>query len=435
MKKIKVFLLFVGLIYANICIAQSGWIAQESFTKYNLNKVHFVNESTGYIVGDSGSPFPNYGILLKTTNGGINWIKSHFSGGLFDLAFTNNNSGYAVGTLVTFAPAIFMTTNAGTNWSSSALTAYFSSISFINTFTGYIAGQMGRISKTTDSGISWNVQTSGTTQYGFADMFFTNLLTGYVIGNENYNAALIVKTTNAGINWSTNFTFAGKIFNSIYFVNNNTGYIAGGMHETPSFNTGIILLTTNTGNNWLVQINNVYTDLNSVFMVNADTGYTAGGKMGFAFGNIILKTTNGGIEWINQPIPTTRGLNSIIFINSEIGYSVGKWGTILKTTTGGNIVSVQNLSSEIPNNFNLTQNYPNPFNPQTKIKFAVPKSSFTKLIIYDLLGREVTTLVNEELKPGTYEADWDGSNFSSGVYFYKLVAGDFVETNKMVLMK
>lgn len=88
----------------------------------------------------------------------------------------------------------------------------------------------------------------------------------------------------------------------------------------------------------------------------------------------------------------------------------------------------------------LSQNYPNPFNPQTKIKFDVPanvkgQTSNVKLVIYDLLGREVTTLVNEELKPGTYEADWDGSNFSSGVYFYKIISGDFVETKKMVLMK
>lgn len=98
-------------------------------------------------------------------------------------------------------------------------------------------------------------------------------------------------------------------------------------------------------------------------------------------------------------------------------------------------VGIISVSNGTPEKFLLTQNYPNPFNPQTKIKFAVPKSSFTKLIVYDLLGREVITLVNEELRPGTYEADWVGSNFSSGVYFYKLITNDFVETKKMVLMK
>ncbi len=98
-------------------------------------------------------------------------------------------------------------------------------------------------------------------------------------------------------------------------------------------------------------------------------------------------------------------------------------------------IGITQISGNVPVSFFLSQNYPNPFNPQTKIKFDVPKASFTKLVVYDLLGREVTTLVNEELKPGTYEADWDATNFSSGVYFYKIVSGDYVETKKMVLMK
>lgn len=103
-------------------------------------------------------------------------------------------------------------------------------------------------------------------------------------------------------------------------------------------------------------------------------------------------------------------------------------------------VSVVHLSNEIPGKFSLFQNYPNPFNPQTKIKFDVPQNvksqtSNVKLVVYDLLGREAATLVNEELTPGTYQADWDASNFSSGVYFCKITAGDFVETKKMVLMK
>ncbi|MBE2227125.1 MAG: T9SS type A sorting domain-containing protein [Ignavibacteria bacterium] len=105
-----------------------------------------------------------------------------------------------------------------------------------------------------------------------------------------------------------------------------------------------------------------------------------------------------------------------------------------------NLTGFNQISSIIPEQFYLSQNYPNPFNPKTKIKFAVPsnvkgQTSNVKLIIYDLLGREVTTLVDEELKPGTYETDWDGSGYSSGVYFYKIISEGFVETKKMVLMK
>ncbi len=93
------------------------------------------------------------------------------------------------------------------------------------------------------------------------------------------------------------------------------------------------------------------------------------------------------------------------------------------------------IDKEIPSQFSLSQNYPNPFNPKTKIRFALPKSSFANLVVYDALGSEVATLVNEHLNPGTYEVDWDGSGFASGIYYYKLTAGDYTETKKMVLMK
>lgn len=143
------------------------------------------------------------------------------------------------------------------------------------------------------------------------------------------------------------------------------------------------------------------------------------------------------------------------------GHSYGESSTlkgcIIDGITYGDLSITGNnyVSSNYPLEFNLSQNYPNPFNPQTKIKFDIPANvkgltSNVKLVVYDLLGREVATLVNEELKPGTYEADWDASNFSSGVYFYKIIfrqagssTGDpstgsgqvYTETKKMVLMK
>ncbi len=106
----------------------------------------------------------------------------------------------------------------------------------------------------------------------------------------------------------------------------------------------------------------------------------------------------------------------------------------------GFVIGVEPISSEVPNQFELYQNYPNPFNPITKIKFSIPpvgqRHAFdVRLVIYDILGREVTVLVNEVFKPGTYEIDWNGIHYPSGVYFYKLISGDYTETKKMVLLK
>jgi uncharacterized delta-60 repeat protein len=98
-------------------------------------------------------------------------------------------------------------------------------------------------------------------------------------------------------------------------------------------------------------------------------------------------------------------------------------------------VGITQILNEIPKEFALSQNYPNPFNPVTNIKFALPTSSFAKLVVFDVLGREVANLVNEQLKPGIYEVDFDGTNFPSGVYFYKLTSENFSQTRKMILVK
>jgi len=112
-----------------------------------------------------------------------------------------------------------------------------------------------------------------------------------------------------------------------------------------------------------------------------------------------------------------------------------------KRNPTGNPFGIKKISSEVPVEFSLSQNYPNPFNPGTKIKFDIGSDSRFRgndnvtLKIFDILGREVVTLVNEQLQPGTYEADFDGSNYTSGVYFYELTAGEFRDTKKMIIIK
>ncbi|MCC7159079.1 MAG: T9SS type A sorting domain-containing protein [Ignavibacteria bacterium] len=99
------------------------------------------------------------------------------------------------------------------------------------------------------------------------------------------------------------------------------------------------------------------------------------------------------------------------------------------------VLGINTVNAAIPFDFSLSQNYPNPFNPQSKIRFQISKFSDTRLIVYDMLGKEIETLVNQELREGTYEVDFDGSKYSSGVYFYKLITRDFAETRKMILLK
>ena len=102
---------------------------------------------------------------------------------------------------------------------------------------------------------------------------------------------------------------------------------------------------------------------------------------------------------------------------------------------GGVVVNVLNSTGIIPTVYNLYQNYPNPFNPNTTIKFDIPRQSYTKLIIYDILGREVTKLIDEKLDAGSYDITWDAASYASGTYIYKIEAGDYTSVKKMILVK
>jgi len=116
------------------------------------------------------------------------------------------------------------------------------------------------------------------------------------------------------------------------------------------------------------------------------------------------------------------------------GFAGTSGGAIYKFDEGG-VTSVTPVTTEIPQNFSLSQNYPNPFNPTTKINFALPKSGLVSLKVYDMLGKEVATLVNEVKSAGTYAVDFNGASLSSGMYFYKISVNGFSDVKKMLMIK
>jgi len=110
-------------------------------------------------------------------------------------------------------------------------------------------------------------------------------------------------------------------------------------------------------------------------------------------------------------------------------------GDVSLATLNNILTNTENNNNVIPSMYSLHQNYPNPFNPVTRIKFEIPKSSFVNFTVYDILGREVAKLVNDNLKAGTYIYDWNASQYPTGMYFYKLTADNFTDVKKMVLIK
>jgi photosystem II stability/assembly factor-like uncharacterized protein len=406
--------------------SQSGWFPLFSGTNSTLYSCSFPNINTGYVVDYSGE-------FLKTTNGGLNWsINTYIANGhLTSVYFLDINTGYICGdSSVSTGNLYFIikTTNGGDSWSRLYQTSNtsFNSIYFYDLNFGYTTTWIG-ILRTSNGGVNWSQILINV--YPVTSIFFPTSDTGYLtLGTVVLDVGYIYKSTNSGLNWS-NVNTTSIPLNSVYFLNSSTGYAAGGdFHLYP-----LIINTTNGGINWQTQVSNqqysdIYTD---IVFTDSTTGYCSG------YG--ILKTTNKGINW-NYQISSNNIIYKLSMLNSTTGYAVGINGTILKTTTGGDPVGIKPMNNEIPKSFSLSQNFPNPFNPKTRIKFDVTSNvkremSNVKLIVYDILGQEVATLINQQLKPGTYEIEWDGTNYPSGVYFYELTTENYSATKKLILLK
>ena len=146
-----------------------------------------------------------------------------------------------------------------------------------------------------------------------------------------------------------------------------------------------------------------------------------------------------GIATDNSTKLVTTKFNSIAFAlgggNTTTAMKLTNVQVDLNKPVGGKITSVANNGNDLPKAYSLSQNYPNPFNPSTKIDFTLPKSGNVSLIVYDILGREITTLVNGNMNAGYYTINFNASKLASGVYFYRIKAGDFINVKKLLLLK
>jgi hypothetical protein len=156
------------------------------------------------------------------------------------------------------------------------------------------------------------------------------------------------------------------------------------------------------------------------------------------------RSTDAGLTWPPDTRLTVNGYDSFFPSVAVTGTSVnilwqdnrdGNFEMYFKQDPTGNPVGITEISSEVLKNYSISQNYPNPFNPSTDIKFDVPKQSYIKIMIYDNLGKEISTLVNGQFNPGTYKVNWNASNYPSGVYFYRILSGNYEKTKKMILIK
>jgi Secretion system C-terminal sorting domain len=290
--------------------------------------------------------------------------------------------------------------------------------------------------RTTNGGLTWTRQLSAGSQN--PDMIYMyNARIGFIVDNTGGNN--LRKTTDGGNSWFT--VVSGQGFYDMKFIDSLTGWRA----------KDYIKKTTDGGLTWVEQTfpqgGNGYTlfpSIRSFSVLNKDSiwgGYGVARYPNLFSRGILLQTTNGGTSWRYQ-IPDTSfqipRYNHVQFLNAKTGWAYFL-GSGIHTTTGGDTTfyttSIQ-TNTEVPKDYILYQNYPNPFNPKTTIEYEIKHSGYITLAVYDIRGKEMTTLVSQKQTPGKYLVDFPGVLFPSGVYFYRLSTdGKPIDTKKMMLIK
>ncbi len=434
-------LTFIVFFFSCNTIAQiaNSWRTISSAIEDDFLSINFSDSLNGWVLGTK--------VILHSTDGGETWIKQRSidSASYRKVFFLNHKIGFAYQ-----GKGLMQTSDGGINWNvqnEELQNCYIGGMSFINDNTGWLISNSlygdsfnEIVMKTNNAGQSWDTLFSRINMVKFYDIQFLDSLTGYIIGSDghdNFAPIYVYKSSNGGKSWNDISWFGGA--HTFYLSSKNEDTLwAGGFGFAKSYDGGIT---------W-----------NPYFIIESEDSVFYGqprfydilqfdSKCGYA----IIVTTKGpnqakfrlyytqdsGSNWDQIEIPPD--------VHPTAVCSLGKY--LFIAGLDGKLVTNKPTSVRIKDNlaeysFILYQNFPNPFNPTTKIKYSIPVEVYCNaplrnvlLKVYDVLGREVSTLVNEEKPAGTYEIDFNGNNLPSGIYFYQLNAGEFVETKKMILLK
>ncbi len=444
----------------------ASWVFSNQFNLISpstrVRMLKLFDASNGYAVGDKQAEHNGDTPLIRvytTSNGGTNWILSNvqqvepFIHHPRSMYFKSMDTGWIVGS----RGSIIKTTNRGTNWTFQqsgldwSISRSLRDVQFVSN-SGWIAGDSGKIFKTTNGGSGNLFSLTGKVRY--ADNL-QPVRSGYVkaikhssgIGNIEVLDSAAIRPDGSyivivpqdtidlmafdddeidiptfvptyypsTIEWQS----AGRIFPSTNVTGLDIGVFRITSDDPPFRNiSGGVYLNT---------------DLQGLSGIKDAVIYM---KSGGLFRGYSISAANG--MYIADSIPA--GTYQVIC--NRLGYQTRIRNEVLRNNDlndinfifGNSIVGFSG-EDEIPLEFSLSANYPNPFNPVTKFRFGLPENSNVKIAVFDILGKQISILVNGEFEAGFYNIAWDGSSHPSGVYFYRLEAGDFTETKKMILLK
>ncbi|MCX8105765.1 MAG: YCF48-related protein [Ignavibacterium album] len=507
----------VGGDAGTILISQDNGITwnlkTNAVTFQQLQRASFPTQNTGFVVGGSITTGNTFGDILKTTDGGENWVKLSIDPGnrTYSVFFLDENTGFIGSQGPT---GVYKTTDGGNNWTqlntnTGVASSIVYDIKFYNQNLGFAMYGSGQVARTTDGGNTWTPVSAAWGSAAGYEIFIVDSSVIYICGA----GGRISKSTNAGLTFTQLPSLGTTTLYSMYFFSADTGYVVG--------SSGKIFYTTN-GSTFSEILSPLLTTLYKINFYNDTLGWIG------ASGGDLYYTQNGGQTWFNSnfPVGSSQSVRDIQFAGNRM-WIIGTDGMIIRgyadptipvelasfsASVSGNSVRLNwttatelnnrgfeilrfnrndnkwkaigfvpgsgtttepksysftddfsltpNLahtlryllkqvdfdgsftySNEIeveiinPYQFILHQNYPNPFNPNTMISWQSPVGSHQTLKVYDILGNEIVTLVDEYREAGRYKVEFDASTLPSGVYVYKLTAGSFVSSKKMIVVK
>ncbi|MCH8556649.1 MAG: T9SS type A sorting domain-containing protein [Balneolia bacterium] len=441
-----------------------SWEVVKSTDQDRFGDIFFQDTMSGWIAGSNGQ-------IRKTTDGGENWevIETEASANVLSITFLDSSNGWAVGS----SGSVLKTEDAGESWTlvDVGVTSPLYSVEFIDENTGFIAGggfTSGIILKTTDSGETW--EEVRTLNRAIFDLHFIDDSVGWAVAG----GGIILKTENGGSDWFGIPNNASETLNSVFFADPDNGWAVGSDGETAYTTDGGATWEALDGANG-VTLRDVYVDAsnrvwtvgnNGLIMkfnqtdapaavgllfpanqsvdVPVDTQFIWGASFGSSSYEFQIATDQSFSSIvIDEPELSTTSIALQEDLSSEETYywrvkasSFGvasEWSDVYMFTTEF-ATSIQD-GANVPHEFSLSPSYPNPFNPTTQIRYGLADASHVTLEVYNMIGQRVATLVNEQQTAGYHTVSFDGSRLSSGVYIYRILAGNFTATRKMTLVK
>lgn len=415
--KVTVFIFLFLLTLSSEIDAQKKWYFRAKTPFFNVNSISALDSFCIYVTASSG--------LYKTTDGGGRWTHLLNDNELDMVRFHSKNKG-----IVQKYEILRATSDGGFSWDT-VHTGYFSAkIRFFDSLSGISGGRdfenVAYLRRTTDGGITWSWREAGF--YGFlSEVAQVDSLVwvggGYLSGGFPVPVlgSILQYSTNYGIDWIERSTSSySPSFTDIVLMRPNKVIIG--------FSNNFIKLSTDGGITFTdyPKPHGVYSLISF-----ADTLLYAGADSGR-----IGCSTDFGATFELQKMNTNSTVKSIEIMKNGEGYAFAADGNFYSTIQMKIApVSVDETLEDLPSEFSLAQNYPNPFNPSTTIQFALPKSGYVKGVVHDIIGREIATLLDGEMTAGNHSLDWDATNVLSGVYFFRIQAGNHSLVIKMILLK